>query len=224
MRSCPGIAPRSTRQPRVAYDVDGGGVPYVSPEVTIVVLFVLAGCAIGGGIGVAGVLLGLLAARRLRERARVRCVATDWQLEFQKGGELHEAVCSFELDLFNETQLATGLRGVSVALYGEDEKVAIGRLRDPTSKEPLWPIELPSRRWTHASAYVVFGDEEARMLSGFRRADLLGWFPDGRVFKLTIVERQDFVASPKKVVPSRQEYVANRNFYSRLRGRRRTAG
>jgi hypothetical protein len=187
-------------------------------------LFVLAGCAIGGGIGVAGVLLGLLAARRLRERARVRCVATDWQLEFQKGGELHEAVCSFELDLFNETQLATGLRSVSVALYGEDEKVAIGRLRDPTSEQPTWTIDLPSRRWTHASAYVVFEGEEARMLSGFRRADLLGRFPDGRVFKLTIVERRDFVASPKKVVPNRQEYIANGNLYSRLRGRRRTAG
>ncbi|MBD0355234.1 MAG: hypothetical protein ICV58_08685, partial [Rubrobacteraceae bacterium] len=103
----------------MAYVVDGGGAPYVSPEVTTTLL-VLAGCAVGGGIGVAGVLLGLLAARRLRERARVRCVATDWQLEFQKSGELHEAVCSFELDLFNETQLATGLRGVSVALYGED--------------------------------------------------------------------------------------------------------
>ena len=196
----------------------------VSPEVTTVVLLVLAGCALGSGIGVAGVLLGLLAARRLREQARVRCVATDWRLEFQKSGALHEAVCSFELDLFNETQLATGLRGVSVALYGEDDKVAIERLRDPTSKEPLWAIDLPSRRWTHASAYVLFEDDEARMLSGFRRADLLGRFPDGKVFKLTIVERRDFVASPKKVVSSRQEYVASRTFYSRLRGRRRTAG
>jgi hypothetical protein len=62
------------------------------------------------------------------------------------------------------------------------------------------------------------------MLSGFRRADLLGRFPDGRVFKLTIVERRDFVASPKKAVSDRQDYVASRNFYSRLRGRRRTAG
>jgi hypothetical protein len=207
----------------VAYVLDGGRVPYVSPEVTTV-LFILAGCAVGGGIGVAGVLLGLLAARRLRERARVRCVATDWQLEFQKNGNLHGAVCSFELDLFNETQLATGLRGVSVALYGEDDKVAIGRLRDPTSKEPLWTIDLPSRRWMHASTYVVFEDEEARILSGFRRADLLGWFPDGKVLKLTIIERRDFVASQKKVVPSRQEYVAKRSFYSRIRGRRRTAG
>jgi hypothetical protein len=173
---------------------------------------------------VVGVLLGLLAARHLREQARVRCVASDWQLEFQKSGALHEAVCSFELDLFNETQLATGLRGVSVALYGEEDKVAIERLRDPTSKEPLWTIDLPSRRWTHASAYVLFEDGEARMLSGFRRADLLGWFPDDRVFKLTIVERRDFVASPKRIVPDRQEYVASRNLYSRLRGRRRTAG
>ena len=196
----------------------------MSPEVTTVVVLALAGCLIGGAIGVVGMLLGLLAGRRLRDHARVRCVATDWRLEFQKTGALREAVCSFELDLFNEGQLATGLRGVSVALYGEDEKVAIGRLRDPTSKEPLRTIDLPSRRWTHASAYVVFEDEEARMLSGFRRADLLGRFPDGRVFKLTIVERQDFVASLKKVVPSHQEYVANWNFYSRLRGRRRTAG
>ena len=195
----------------------------MSPEVTTILL-VLAGCVVGGGIGVAGVLLGLLAARRLRERARVRCVATDWQLEFQKSEELHEAVCSFELDLFNETQLATGLRGVSVALYGEDDKVAIGRLRDPTSEQPMWTIDLPSRRWTHASAYVAFEGEEAQMLSGFRRADLLGRFPDGGVLKLTIVERRDFVASPKKVVPNRQEYLANRNLYSRLRGRRRTAG
>jgi hypothetical protein len=201
-----------------------GAAGNVSPEVTTVVLLVLAGCAVGGGIGVVGMLLGLLAARRLSERARVRCVATDWQLEFQKRGELHEAVCSFELDLFNEAQLATGLRGVSVALYGEEDKVAIGRLRDPTSKKPLWTIDLPSRRWTHASAYALFEDEEARMLSGFRRADLLGRFPDDRVFKLTIVERRDFVASPKKVVPSRQEYVANRNLYSRLRGRRRNPG
>jgi hypothetical protein len=197
---------------------------YVSPEVTTVVVFALIGCLVGGGIGVAGMLLGLLAARRLREHARVRCVASDWQLEFKKTGALREAVCSFELDLFNEAQLATGLRGVSVALYEEDEKVAIERLRDPTSKEPLWTIDLPSRRWTHASAYVLFEDEEAQMLSGFRRADLLGRFPDGRVFKLTIVERRDFVASPKRIVPDRQEYAANRNLYSRLRGRRRTAG
>ena len=195
----------------------------MSPEVTTVVV-ALAGCAVGGGIGVTGVLLGLLVARRFREHARVRCVATDWQLQFQKTGALREAVCSFELDLFNEGQLATGLRGVSVALYGEDEKVAIGRLRDPASKNPLWTIDLPSRRWTHASAYILFEDEEARMLSGFRRVDLLGRFPDGRVFKLTIVERRDFVASPKRVVSDRQEYLANRKFYSRLRGRRRTTG
>ena len=196
----------------------------MSPEVTTVVVLALAGCLVGGGIGVAGVLLGVLAARRLREHARVRCVATDWQLELQKTGALREAVCSFELDLFNEGQLATGLRGVSVALYGEDETVAIERLRDPTSQEPIWALDLPSRRWTHASAFAVFEDEEARILSGFRRADLLGRFPDGRAFELTIVERRDFVATPKKAVSGRQDYVANRNFYSRLRGRRRTAG
>ena len=197
---------------------------YVSPEVTSVVVLALAGCAVGGGVGVAGVLVGLQAARRLRERARGRCVATDGRLEFQKTGALREAVCSFELDLFNEAQLATGLRGLSVALYGEDERVAIGRLRDLTSQEPIWAIDLPSRRWTHASVYVAFEDEEARMLSGFRRADLLGRFPDGKTFELTIVERRDFAASPKKVVSGRQEYIAKRNFYSRLRGRRRTAG
>jgi hypothetical protein len=51
----------------------------VELETAIAVL--LAGCAVGGAIGVVGVLVGLLVGRRLREMPRVRCVASDWDLK-----------------------------------------------------------------------------------------------------------------------------------------------
>ena len=189
-----------------------------------VALFVLAGCAVGGAIGVGGVVLGLLLGRRFRERPRVRCVATDWRLDFQKEGSVPRVVCSFELDLFNEGRLATGIRGVSVALYGEGVPVVIGRLKDSASGEPLWAIDLPPRKWAHASARVLFEGEEARELGRFRRANLFGRFPDGEVFELGIIERGDFVASPKRATSEREDHIAKRNFRSRLLGRRRRAG
>ncbi len=194
----------------------------MSPEV--VALIVLAGCAIGGAVGVAGVLAGLLVGRRFRELPRVRCVATDWELTFEKTGSGRRAVCSFELDFFNEGQLATGVRGVSVALRGGDGRALVERLRNRNSGEPLWSIDLPPRRWTHASASAVFESEEAGELAAFRSAHLLGQFPEGREFELRIVEREDFVAAPKKATSDRRDYVASRNFRSRLLARRRTAG
>ena len=92
----------------------------MSVEVTTLVVLALAGCLVGGTIGVVGVLLGLLTSPRRRERWRVRCVATAWQLEFQKTGARREAGSSVELDLLSGGQRATPLRGLSVALCGED--------------------------------------------------------------------------------------------------------
>lgn len=214
--------------------VSGGGDPCsgalaaedagdVSSEAAVA-LYAAIACVVGGTIGVSGVLAGLLVGRRLRERPRVKCVATDWRLESRNNGAGREAVCSFELDLFNEGLLATGLRGVSAALRAEDGTVAVGRLKDPVSGEPLWAIDLPARRWAHASARVVFKGEEARALMGFRRADLLGRFPDGAAFELKIVERGDFVASPKRASSGREDYTAWRNLRSRLFERGRHAG
>lgn len=187
------------------------------------VIVVLAGCALGGLIGVAGTLAGLLIGRRFRELPRVRCVVTDWKLAFDKVGPTPRAVCSFEMDLFNEGQLATGVRGISVSLRVE-ERTLVERLMDAASREPLWTIDLPPRRWAHASAYAVLEGEEARELEGFCRANLIGRFPDGTAFELKIVERKDFVASPKKATSDRHDYLANRNFRSRLFARKRIAG
>lgn len=184
---------------------------------------VLAGCAVGGMIGVAGVLVGLLVGRRFRELPRVRCVVTDWKLAFDKVGSEPRATCSFELDMFNEGQLATGVRGISVALRA-GEGALVERLMNAATREPLWTIDLPPRRWAHASVCAVLEGEEARELAGFWRADLLGRFPDGTAFELKVVERKDFVASPKKATAQRHDYLANRNFRSRLLARKRVAG
>jgi hypothetical protein len=186
---------------------------------------VLAGCAVGGAIGVAGVLVGLLVGRRLREMPRVRCVASDWDLKiYGETGPLGRAVCSFEIDLFNEG-LATGLRGPSVVFYGEDgRRAAAERLSDSVSRGDLWTLDLPSRRWVHASVYAVLEGESVRDASGFRRVHLVGEFPDGTTFERKIVERQDFIATRKRTGDARKDYVASHNFRSRLLGRRRAAG
>lgn len=190
--------------------------------------YALIGCLVGGILSVGGVLLGVRMGRRFREFPRVKCVVTNWELAFEKAGPVRLATCTFEVDLFNEGQLATGLRGVSVALRGggggEEEAVVIGRLKDPTSKEPLWAIDLPARRWAHANAYAAFEGKDARRLSGFRGANLLGQFPDGRGFDIAIVRRQNFLVSPKKVASGRQERIAKGNLSTRFRWRRRPTG
>jgi hypothetical protein len=74
----------------------------------------------------------------------------------------------------------------------------IGRLKDPASIEPLWAIDLPARRWAHANAYAAFEGKDARRLSGFRGANLLGQFPDGRRFDIAIVRRHYFFVSQRR--------------------------
>lgn len=68
--------------------------------------------------------------------------------------------------------------------------------KPPASKEPLWAI-LPARRWARADAYAAFEGKDARRLSGFRGANLLGRFPDGRGSDVAIVRGENFLVSPK---------------------------
>ena len=195
----------------------------MSAEATIVV--VLIGCAIGGAIGVAGAVVGLVVARRFREMPRVKCVASEWNVTVYEGaGPLGRAVCSFEVDLFNEGALATGLRGPCVAFDGEDgARVAVVRLNDAGSKLDLWALDLPSRKWAHASVYALL-EGEAQDALGFRRVYLVGEFPDGNVLEAKVVERGDFVATRKRAGDLRKDYVASRNLRARFLERKRTAG
>ena len=196
----------------------------MSTEATILV--VLIGCAIGGAIGVAGAFVGLVVARRFREMPRVKCVASEWNVTVYEGaGPLGRAVCSFEVDLFNEGELATGLRGPCVAFDGEDgARVAVVRLKDAGSKRDLWALDLPSRKWAHASVYALLEGEEAQDALGFRRVYLVGEFPDGNVFEAKVVERGDFVATRKRAGDLRKEYLASRNLRARFLERKRIAG
>lgn len=191
----------------------------MGPEATVAV--VLAGCAVGGVIGVAGMFVGLLVGRRLREMPRVRCVASDWDLKvYGETGPLGRAVCSFEIDLFNEGP-ATGLRGPSVVFYGEDgRRTAAQRLSDSVSRRELWSLDLPSRRWMHASVYALLEGETVGDAAEFRRVYLVGEFPDGRTFERKIVDRQNFIATRKRTGDARKDYVASHNLRSWLLGRR----
>jgi hypothetical protein len=196
----------------------------VSAEAMIVVL--LIGCAVGGTIGVAGALVGLVVSRRFREMPRVKCVASDWNVTVYEGmGPLGRAVCSFEVDLFNEGALATGLRSPCVAFDGEDgARVAVVRLKDAASKRDLRALDLPPRKWAHASLYALLEGEEAQDALSFRRVHLVGEFPDGNAFETKMVERADFVATHKRAADARKDYVGSRNLRARFLERRRTAG
>ena len=201
--------------------LQGGGI---NLEASIVVA--LISCAVGGALGVAGVLVGLLVARRFKEMPRVKCVASDWNLTVYEGaGPLGRAVCSFEVDLFNEGALATGLRSPCVAFEGEDSaRVAVVRLKDADSKRDLWALDLPPRKWAHASVYALLEGEEVQDALGFRRVHLVGDFPGGKTFEAKVVERGDFVATRKRAGDARKDYVASRNLRARFLERRRPAG
>jgi hypothetical protein len=196
----------------------------VSAEAMIAV--VLIGCVVGGTIGVAGALVGLVVGQRFREMPRVKCVASDWDLTVYEGaGPLGRAVCSFEVDLFNEGALATGLRSPRVAFDGEDgARVAVVRLKDASSKRDLWALDLPPRKWAHASVYALLEGDEAQDALGFRRVHLVGEFPDGNAFEAKVIERGDFVATRKKAGDARRDYIASRNLRARFLERKRTPG
>ena len=154
----------------------------MSPEVTAAVYGGIA----GGVLAMVGVLLGVLVERQLQWRGKVRCVVSDWDLDFQQAGELNQATCSFEVDLFNEQPLATGLRDVL--------------LREGVT------LNLPPREWVHASLHGRFDDREARKLRSFQRAEFVGYLPDGRAFRQRIIGRKDFIARRKRLFSSRKDY------------------
>ncbi len=80
--------------------------------------------------------MGLRVERRFRELPRVKCVATNWELAFEKAGPVRLAICTFEMDLFNEGQLATGLHGDRDAVRGGKR----GKRRESSSDASKTPV------------------------------------------------------------------------------------
>jgi hypothetical protein len=160
----------------------------MSPEVAAA----LYGALAGGIVAITGVLAGMFAERRLRGRRKVRCVIWGWRTTVREAGPLSRAVCSFEVDLFNERPSPTGLRSVSVALLRDGEQWVVTRLRAADSDEELGVLNLPPQQWVHAGLYAFFEGEGAQELVNFRRADFVGYFPDGGTFRRKIAERKDY--------------------------------
>ena len=173
----------------------------MSPEITAA----LFGGISGGVLAMLGVLAGVFLERQLQWRGKVRCVVSDWDLSFQQAGELSQATCSFEVNLFNEQPLATGLRDVRVVFVRDNGEEIIGRLRDVLLREGV-TVNLPPREWVHANLHGRFDDREARKLESFRRAEFLGYLPDGREFRQRIIGRKDFMARRKRLFPGRKDY------------------
>jgi hypothetical protein len=180
----------------------------MSPEATAALYGALVGggiIVVGGVLTMLGILAGVSIERRFKERNKVHCVISGWDIT--EAEPLGWAACSFEVEVFNEKASPTGLRGIRVEFLRDGERPAIGRLRLPASTEVLWVLNLPPQQWERVQVHAFFDGEEAREVAGFRRADFVGYFPDGKEFRQKIIERKDFVAARKKKHFSRKTYA-----------------
>ncbi len=180
----------------------------MSPEVTAALYGALAGGAVAIAAGVfatIGVLTGMFVRRRLKERKRVHCVVSEWDMTEVE--PLGWAACSFEVEMFNEKLSPTGLRGVRVEFLRDGKRSAFGRLREPASTEVLGVLNLPPQQWVRMILHAFFEGKETRDLEGYQRADFVGYFPDGKEFRRKIVVRKNFVAARKKKHSTRKDYA-----------------
>ena len=118
------------------------------------------GSLVGGVLAMIGVLAGMALERRLQSRGKLRCIVSDWEL--MDVGSLGQAFCSFEVYLFNERILATGLRDVSVVFYRDGEQGWGYLLKDRASSERLRVIDLPPAVGARETVRLVRGKCSAR--------------------------------------------------------------
>jgi hypothetical protein len=133
-------------------------------------------------------------------------------------------VFSFEAYLLNPRPSPMTLRSASMVLLGDDGRVLRSDLRHSASDEPLGALELQPWQVVYMSVYALFEGEEARKVSGFRRAHLIGLFAGGETFEWKIPGRENFVAGWKRPGSERKDFAASlkkgsseRRYYVRTR-------
>jgi len=111
-----------------------------------------------------------------------------------------------------------------VVLHRDDGRVLRSHLRPSASDGPLGALELQPWQVVYVSVYALFEGEEARKVSGFRRADLVGLVAGGETFEWKIAARENFVAGWKRPGSERKDFVASlkkgrseRRYYVRTR-------
>ncbi len=121
-----------------------------------------------------------------------------------------------------------------MALLRDDGRVSTKHLRHLASGEDVEALDLGPLQLVRMSVYARFEGEEAREVSDFRRADLVGLFTGGETFRWKIAGRENFVATYKRPGSGRKDFVASlkksgseRRYYvcprwGRLTGTRKT--
>jgi hypothetical protein len=145
-----------------------------------------------------------------RRRRKVRCLACNWRLTSQRVGSLEQqAMFSFEAYLLNPRPSPMTLRSASIVLHGDDGRVLRSHLRHSASDGPLGALELQPWQVVYVSVYALFEGEEARKVSGFRRAHLISLFAGGETFKWKIAGRKNFVVGWKRPGSERKDFAAS---------------
>ena len=172
------------------------------------------GSAIATGlVGVVGVLVGLFAERMLQRIGKLRCETGEFRLSGEKAPaesvslmglpvppsvieEVRFFNYSFNVKLFNEKDVSTGLRDIAVVFHLRDGRRMVREPHDQSTQcdvggqiamDPLEVVNLPSHEWV---SLELFGTISADMelLVEAHRVEFRGYLPTGRVFKREITK------------------------------------
>ena len=136
-------------------------------------------------------------------RKQVRFTVWDFDLAlFPEAGPGGQAVGVLDGYLFNKTRSPVNLHSVSMAVRQNGVQQVRGPLRDSASDGYLEALRVPPRRGVNVSLYALFNGEEAQKLldlTGLRRADFVGHFPDGKVFRTKLAGLKAFTNGHKRL-------------------------
>lgn len=148
----------------------------------------------------------------LDQRKMVRFAVSGFNLAlFPESGRGGQALGVLEGYFFNKTRSPVKLHRVSMAFRQNGVQKVIGPLRDSASDEYLEAVSIPPRRGINVSLYALFNGEEVQELldlTGLKRAEFVGRFPDGKALRKKLAGLKVLANSRKRanVLSRRQAY------------------
>jgi hypothetical protein len=174
---------------------------------------------LAGGLALLGVVVGLFGDRYFRYRGDILCRSSDWSMTCTlRAYQVHEAPYeapltreliadedvmtrakygnySVSVKLFNETEVATGLRDIRVAFT--DDSGATERVYEPQMIEGRGllsesdVLNLPARQWVSVKLEGRVETEDFEVLARSTTVEMRAWLPKDKPFERLIARLWD---------------------------------
>ena len=169
---------------------------------------------LAGGLGLVGVVIGLFGERYFRHRGDIRCKLSGWSLTYTLHRDPRPKTASRSLfqnkyvigqakhggyyvrvNLFNETEVDTGLRDIRVAFTDDSgiaQKVYVPTMVD-SKKFSMDPdaVNLPARQWVAMRLEGKVETEDFEVLARSTTAKLTAWLPMDKPFERRLARLWD---------------------------------